>query len=78
MSDYTREARSLVVENRGLREALAAVMRQTEADLAAAHEVICKLQDLDPSAHSWPDWSSPANTLRWFKEIREKFDIQED
>lgn len=55
------------------REALEAVMRQAEADLAAAHEEICKLQGIDPATHSWPEWSSPANTLRWFKAIREAF-----
>lgn len=55
------------------REALDAVMRQTEADLASAHAEICKLQGLDPTKHTWPEWSSPANTLRWFQEIRQKF-----
>lgn len=57
------------------RHALEEVMRQTETDLAAAHEEICKLQNLDPKTHSWPEWSSPANTLRWFEEIRKKFGL---
>lgn len=48
------------------------VMSQAEADLAAAHEEICKLQGLDPKTHSWPEWSSPANTIRWFATIRER------
>lgn len=52
------------------RATLSAVMRQVEADLAAAHGEICKLQGIDPKTHTWPEWSSPANTLRWFKTIR--------
>jgi len=51
------------------------VMRQTEADLKAAHAEICKLQDLDLATHEWPAWSSPANTLRWFDELRKRFGI---
>lgn len=58
------------------REALAAVMRQAEEDLAAAHKAICELQGLTFSTHAWPEWSSPANTLRWFAAIREKFGIE--
>lgn len=58
------------------RETLANVMRQAESDLAAAHAEICKLQGLDPATHSWPDWSSPANTLRWFADIRQQFGIE--
>jgi len=42
---------------------------QFRVDLAAAHAEICKLQGLDPEKHSWPEWSSPANTLRWLAEI---------
>ena len=57
------------------REALEAVMRQAEADLAAAHAEICRLQGLDAAQHTWPEWSSPANTLRWFVAIRERFSI---
>lgn len=57
------------------REALIQVMKQTEQDLLSAHAEICKLQGLDPSSHSWPEWSPQANTLRWFKTIREKFNI---
>lgn len=57
------------------REALSSVMAQAEADLKAAHEEICKLQGLDPAAHDWPEWSSPANTKRWFAAIRERFSL---
>lgn len=57
------------------REALESVMRQTEADLKSAHAEICKLQNLDPDKHDWPDWTPQANTLRWFEAIRSKFNI---
>jgi len=57
-------------EAKRLRDLLETVMRQTETDLAAAHEEICKLQGLDPTKHTWPQWTSPANTLRWFNELR--------
>lgn len=50
--------------------ALHRVMRQAETDLKAAHAEIAKLQGLDPAAVTWPEWSSPANTLRWFVELR--------
>jgi hypothetical protein len=55
-----------------LRQDFALLMQQVETDLAAAHEVICKLQGLDPKTHTWPEWSSPANTLRWIAELRKK------
>lgn len=57
------------------KDLLASVMRQAETDLKAAHAEICKLQGLDPAAHSWPEWSSPANTLRWFEKIRRDLSI---
>lgn len=57
------------------REALVAVMNQAEADLKSAHAEICKLSEIDPLKHDWPDWSPQANSLRWFKAIREKFGI---
>ena len=57
------------------REALAAVMNQTEADLKSAHEEICKLQGLDPAEHTWPEWSPQANTLRWFNALRDQFGL---
>lgn len=57
------------------REALEAVMRQAESDLAEAHKEICRLQELDPGDNTWPEWSSPANTLRWFAAIREQFHL---
>lgn len=60
------------------RSVLHAVMRQTESDLKAAHAEICKLQNLDPTKYDWPVWSSPANTLRWFEAIRQKFPAPPD
>ena len=57
------------------REALAAVMRQSESDLKSAHEEICRLAKIDPATHSWPEWSPQANSLRWFEAIRAKFNI---
>jgi hypothetical protein len=60
------------------RQALIEVMKQTEQDFLSAHAEICKLQGLDPKTHSWPEWSPQANTLRWFKIIREKFNIGTD
>jgi hypothetical protein len=41
---------------------------QAKSDLSLAHAEICKLQGLDPAAHSWPEWSPQANTLRWIDE----------
>ena len=57
------------------RHALGQVMRQAESDMTTAHAEICKLQGLDPTTHSWPDWSPQANTLRWFEAIRERFGL---
>ncbi len=57
------------------RGALERVMRQAETDLKAAHAEICKLAGIDPATHDWPEWSSPANTLRWFEAIRAKFNL---
>lgn len=57
------------------RDALEFVMRQAETDLAAAHAEICKLQGIDPGASAWPTWSAPGNTLRWFEQIRAKFNL---
>lgn len=54
---------------------LAAVMRQAEVDLKAAHEKLCKAKGLASAQHNCPEWSSLANTLRWFASIREKFGI---
>jgi streptogramin lyase len=67
------EAARLREENERLREALERVMRQAESDLHASHAEICRLQGLDPQRHSWPEWSSPANTLRWFDTLRAEF-----
>lgn len=71
----TRFAKSVGDEIERLRESLAAVMRQAETDLASAHAEICKLQGLDPAAHSWPEWSPQANSLRWFAELRNSFNL---
>lgn len=49
---------------------LTLVMDQCEADFKAIHSEICKLQGLDPVTHDWPEWSTIANTKRWFDEIR--------
>lgn len=57
------------------RETLMVVMSQTESDLKSAHAEICKLQNLDPEKHTWPEWSPQANTLRWFVKIRGKFEL---
>jgi hypothetical protein len=59
------------------REALFAVMQQAENDLQSAHAEICKLQNLDPAEHNWPDWTPQANSLRWFAAIRERFNLTE-
>ena len=58
------------------REALASVMIQAESDLKSAHAEICKLQNLDPKTHTWPEWSPQANSLRWFAAIRTKFSLE--
>lgn len=50
-----------------------ALCDQVESDLASAHAEICKLQGLDPKKYSWPAWTPQANTLRWVKELRERF-----
>jgi hypothetical protein len=47
-----------------LREARA-LCDQVKSDLSSAHDEICKLQGVDPTAHSWPAWTAQANTLRW-------------
>jgi hypothetical protein len=57
------------------REALAEVMLQAESDLKSAHAEICKLQGLDAAKHDWPEWTPQANSIRWFKAIREKFSL---
>src|SRR3546814_2858762 len=64
--------RSLEAAERALAEAvevlttLESVADQFTTDLSAAHAEICNLQGIDPSKHTWPDWSAPANTLRWW------------
>jgi len=57
------------------RETLRVVMEQAQSDLKSAHAEIVKLQGGDPDKHDWPEWSPQANTLRWFKAIRQKFDL---
>ena len=49
------------------------VFDQFRSDLKSAHAVICKLQGLDPETHGWPEWSPPANTLRWLDKLQPKF-----
>jgi len=51
------------------------VMTQAELDLRSAHVEIVKLQGGDPATHDWPEWSSPANTIRWFASIRKELGI---
>lgn len=58
-----------------VRDALHDVLQQAESDLKSAHAEICRLQGLDPEKHAWPEWSPQANTLRWFKSIRETFGL---
>lgn len=65
----------LLSEIERLRNTLTSVMKQSETDLASAHAEICKLKGLDPAAHSWPEWSPQANSLRWFSEIRARFNL---
>lgn len=58
-----------------LRNALRDVMRQAENDLTSAHAEIIKLQGKNPKDYTWPEWSPQANTIRWFDELRTRFDI---
>jgi hypothetical protein len=51
------------------------VMIQTELDLRSAHAEIVKLQGGDPAKLDWPEWSSQANTIRWFAKLRREFCI---
>lgn len=55
---------------------LSEVIRQADSDLKSAHAEICKLQNLDPATHDWPDWSPQANSRRWHTAIRSKFGIE--
>lgn len=48
------------------------VMDQVERDFTSAHAEIARLQGLDRMLVTWPEWSPQANTLRWFKKIREE------
>jgi hypothetical protein len=57
------------VEPYSASEELLRLAHQTKTDLAAAHAEICKLQGIDPSAASWPAWSSPAHTIAWCDRI---------
>lgn len=47
-------------------------LEQALKDLRLAHAEICGLQGLDPAKHDWPEWSSPANTIRWAERILAK------
>ena len=55
---------------------LALVMGQAEIDYAAAHKVICELQKIDPATSTWPEWTTIANSIRWFERLREKHGIR--
>lgn len=43
------------------------MLEQAARDLNAAHDEIVKGQGGDPAAFDWPEWSSPANTIRWIE-----------
>lgn len=49
-------------------------LEQACRDLNAAHDKIVQLQDADAEArsHDWPEWSSPANTIRWTERLLDK------
>lgn len=60
------------------REQLAAALKearrlcdQVKTDLSSAHATICKLQGIDPTTNSWPEYSPQANTLRWLHDLLE-------
>lgn len=61
LRDGDRRADRLITALKGARR----LCDQVKIDLSTAHAEICKLQNLDAGAHSWPDWSPQANTLRW-------------
>lgn len=52
---------------------LESALKQACLDLNAAHDKIVQLQDEDADVrnHDWPEWSSPANTIRWAEELLE-------
>lgn len=54
---------------------LARVMAQAESDLKSAQAEIAKLNGLEPGTTEWPAWTPQANTLRWFKMLRQQFGI---
>lgn len=33
-------------------------------DLNQAHDEICKLQQIDPKTHDWPEWTPQAISIR--------------
>lgn len=72
MSETPEETVALQARVGELGALLVQVMAQAEADLSAAHKEICELQGLDPKTHTWPDWSSPANSIRWFEKLRKE------
>lgn len=53
---------------------LESALEQACQDLNAAHDKIVQLQDdeADVRKHDWPEWSSPANTIRWAEDLLEK------
>jgi hypothetical protein len=65
----------LMDQTEKLKETLFTVMAQADSDLASAHAEICKLQNLDPTKHTWPRWTPQANSIRWHSSLREQFGL---
>lgn len=40
------------------------LIEQLVIDLNLAHDELCIRSGLDPNRYDWPEWSSPANTIR--------------
>lgn len=55
-------------------EELEDALEQACRDLNAAHDKIIELQndEADVGKYDWPEWSSPANTIRWAEELLDK------
>ncbi len=53
-------------------KALRLALEQSCKDLNQAHDEICKLQNIDPEKHDWPEWSPQANTIRWAENLLNK------
>jgi hypothetical protein len=57
-----------------LRE-LKIVLLQYGLDLIGAHAEICRLQNLDPETHEWPEWTPQANSLRMLPNVKAHIDV---